>query len=291
VTISGRMEDGDTKLDWDENNVEVTDSNGMRVHNGEDITETFTIRFDPGQMQGLGVSFGGMNVRGRYGRTAGVGAGIQFKLHVDADNTTPTGYPNPANGDLGSLEESAAGGMYPGVLIPANIEDFDNDGVPDFADGIDKFGNGGSGGSGPFEPMLIEAPSLSEFPEATFVFTYESSDPDQMTEEDTGYRRIFFRPQGGSLRVWTKDGSSARSPVSVRSEGDFVQAGEEITAQQLGGGMGGFVWLYIEAVDERSVDRALSISVEFYPMGLGRPNAVGGGSVQIRPTVRSIPSL
>lgn len=188
-------------------------------------------------------------------------------LDVDSDNTTLTNY--PAQGDRtpaeDSIENSSDEVNYRGVRVYGNYLDFDNDDVPGFADGIDKFGNEGSGACKDFDPMLVDLSVIHLFPDAEIEFLYAASDPDELTISSDGY---FIRPAGGILRIWKKDGGESRKVAPIDGGGDFVNSNTAYSVQDLGSvSVGGVYRIYIEAVDELALQNAHRITMKVYPFG------------------------
>ena len=64
-----------------------------------------------------------------------------------------------------------------------NDGDADNDGIPDFADGLDMFEQAGSGCSAPFIPMVLSVAPDVLMPDTMVEFTYSASDPALMERE------------------------------------------------------------------------------------------------------------
>jgi len=210
---------------------------------------------------------------------------LPVDLDVDADNTTITGYPSSENGDRGAAEEAVEDSddeeNFPGVRIYANYLDFDDDGVPGYADGIDKFGNGGAGACDAFEPMIVELGKIAEaLPDLEIVFKYAASDPDQM-QQDRDYYNL---PDGGVLRIWKKDGPESRNPASAsNSQGDFINKDQAYKLKDLGElDNEGILKLFIEAVDESAIHQSYRIVMELYPQGQANGNKIEM-AVKVRP--------
>jgi len=211
---------------------------------------------------------------------------LPFDVDVDADNTTFQGYPNSANGDLDSEEKRIRDDdSSPGVRIFANVLDFNDDGTPGYADGIDMFGNVHSNACSIFEPLLIEVPSLETLPNATFVFKYSASDPADMTMTGSGADATFYLPAGKTLRIWKKDGPVVRATASAPNGGDFVPADEPCTGAQLGWQQGtNTIKLYMEVVDELAAfGPPTYVEVDFYPAGTDFPQLMIKKRFKVRP--------
>ena len=213
---------------------------------------------------------------------------LDFRIHVDGDNTTPEGYPNTSNGDLGGEEMAAQNSddeeNYPGVRVYENLLDDDSDGVVGYADGINKFGNGNENACGKFSPMLLRVPYPELLPHARFIFRYSSSDPGDMVREGNDLADPYILPEGKIVRLWKKDGDKAREPQSVHQNGDFIRSDQAYTPQELGWQQGDtMIRIYIEAVDTDTFDQSTPINVEYYPVGTSQPDIVGKERVKVRP--------
>lgn len=186
----------------------------------------------------------------------------RIDVDMDVDNTTMSGYPDYSKGDRGLAEELSE--TTQAVRTFTNVMDIDHDGVPGYADGIDKFGNGQPNSCWEFEPMVIEIPNVSTCPDGKVKFTCPGSDPDAMTVDSN--RRYTLAP--GVLRIWKKDGDQVRSPLSADNGGDFLLPDHLYSPTELGfnaGDRGDTIKLYVEAVDYYSVEDYSSIAVTFYP--------------------------
>jgi hypothetical protein len=209
---------------------------------------------------------------------------LPVDLDVDADNTTVSGYPSSENGDRGAAEEAAEDSddeeNYPGVRVYANYLDFDDDNVPGYADGIEKFGNGGTGACDEFEPMLVELGKIAEnLPDLEIAFKYDESDPNQL-EKDGDFYNL---PEGGVLRIWKKDGGESRKPASVDAGGDFIKSEQPYKLEDLGQlDDNGILRFFIEAVDENLIHQSYRIVMELYPQGKSQGDKVEM-AVKVRP--------
>jgi hypothetical protein len=181
-------------------------------------------------------------------------------LDVDSDNK---------DGIAGSNEEDAIEETAPGKILLVNRGDADLDGIPDFADGFDAFGDPEIiNQSDLFTPMTLTLPmdcrgAFADPEKAKIRFRYNESTPDGVTfDEANGYV-----PAAGFLRVWAKDGNAfrykARVDQVVRTEGevkilgDYVAPNVEYLAKYFPS------TLYIEGIRPGSCE----ITVELDPDG------------------------
>jgi hypothetical protein len=179
-------------------------------------------------------------------------------LHVDSNN----------DGQINSTDETdkvvppaLASHLHSGLVIQADDYDADNDGVPDWVDGIGAFpaldGAGISAGPGfyplkvKFDPKLFftnpaNVGSTSQESELWVRFRYSASDPQgvQPILARTGYKETDLLgtqqpptsvPTGGRMRIWKKNANEARlsSPLANGSSGDFIPAETWIPAHTL----------------------------------------------------------
>ena len=212
---------------------------------------------------------------------------LKVDLDVDSDNTTISGYPDLSNNDRGGAEEAAQNvdgdETKPGVRIYANYLDFDNDIVPGFADGFDKFGNDQADSCDNFEPMILEISALADVLETRIIFKYSGSDPDQVTMTGAGSDAL-YEPAPGMLRIWTKDGGEVRNKSSATESegGNYVAPGTPYKPDELGVGTDGIITLYIEAVDRMAVEESIDVTAEVYPNYDANPSMKIEETVKVR---------
>ncbi|HPD16003.1 MAG TPA: hypothetical protein PLE19_13705 [Planctomycetota bacterium] len=185
----------------------------------------------------------------------------RIDLDVDSDNTN--GYGLPSRSDYeDQIEDAAHRPELPGKLIAVNDNDDDGDGIPDFADGFNADGSQGNADDATpgerFIPLILEVPHpLWSIPgmqqDARLTFTYDASDPAQVTLDPT---TGVYAPAPGTLRLWRKEGALPRSKASAAaatSPGDFVPSGVPIPLAALGlGPSATTVTLYVECVRNTS---------------------------------------
>ena len=191
----------------------------------------------------------------------------KIDMDMDVDHTTPSGYPVKANGDRSDKEEKWEESSA--VFVLANQGDHDGDYVPNYADGIDLYGNGQADSCGEFSPMVVELNvPVEQLPMAQLVFRYEASDPALVRREfDAAGDARYSLPDKNMIRIWKKDGPKVRNPRSLQNGGDFIQPGHPYSAQELGW-TGAPLTFYVEVVDYTGASGARPMSVEFYSKGL-----------------------
>lgn len=132
-----------------------------------------------------------------YNETKTLWYGLLALLAIEIVYTAVTrkGFGSIANDRDPAEDDSEDDSAEPGKIIGVNDGDIDGNGVPNFADGINKFGNqGGSGG--PFVPMVLELKQPIDFTKAHIKFYYKRH-----------AHRLGNR--GRSLRLHTRHGRSA----------------------------------------------------------------------------------
>ena len=117
----------------------------------------------------------------------------------------------------------------PGEIIFANNGDVNGDGVPNFADGFDKFGNEGSLAGGDFETVQIYLPPGINCDRARLIFLYSASAPDQVATNLNADGTCTYTPAGGKIRLWRVSGQGNR--VISR---DYLVPGQIYEAHELG---------------------------------------------------------
>ncbi|MCX8044925.1 MAG: alpha/beta hydrolase [Desulfobacterota bacterium] len=148
------------------------------------------------------------------------------------------------------IENHEGSPEYPGKIIPLNNGDMDGDGVPDFADGINLFGNDGSDAGGNLVPMILEIPPSADPAIIEIRFSYNQSNPADIIRngEGTNDNPYRYTVTEGRLRIWTVDGTQSRNVSEPGAAGGhFVKSGSVYTASQLGTGHA--IRLFVEGVN------------------------------------------
>jgi hypothetical protein len=148
--------------------------------------------------------------------------GVTADADLDSDNTGGASG-NPSGSSLTqdqteAQEKDAANKRLLGKVVLVNDGDLDGDGVLDYSDGFNADGTAGNLDDAPpttaqggrFTPFVITVPDPIDVTKARLQIDYDASVP------GTG--------PGGSLRLWTKDGSTARSKnvFTAAGGGDYV---------------------------------------------------------------------
>ncbi len=175
----------------------------------------------------------------------------QIDLDIDSDNNN--GYGPPDRTGEEDVAEDQNGGEPPatGKFVRPNLDDTDQDGIPDYADGFNWDGVPGSEddttANEQFVPIVLEAPDRID-PESVMVqLVYDAAPPSQVQRSGEA-PNYAYQPGAGHLRLWLKDGSEARNGARIQDGGDWVST-DPLTAAQLGFDSGGGpVTLYLEAV-------------------------------------------
>jgi len=136
-------------------------------------------------------------------------------LDVDSDNN---GTIDLTEYNLEDQTEAAPDAF--GKVVPVNTGDADSDFVPDFADGIDRFGNDQAVAGTGFIPVHFAIPTSVDPQTATFRFDYSASDPAGVTFDPT--ESTYGLPTTGHLRLWNVPGNQSRQVADVRAGGNFV---------------------------------------------------------------------
>ena len=166
-----------------------------------------------------------------------------------------------------------------------NDGDKDGDGIPDFADGFDFDGTGGtdddSNTSEQFVPLVLELSDAIDLDVAEVKITYDDSDPADVTHQGTP---PVYAPGEGTLRIWKNDGSEDRNKNSAKdaqNPGDYVPS-DTFAASQLGlSGQTRTVTLYVEAVAASASVADLRIAVEVDPDGDGPAGFIAQDAVRV----------
>lgn len=192
-----------------------------------------------------------------------------WKLDLDIDSDNDDGIDIPSRSDAEDVAEDDY--EADNKLIPINMIDGDIDGIVDFADGFNLNGIDGDSddvidpddGDGiGFTPLVLELQVPEGCADGVAVsFSYSASDPSQISYDDNGNPEL---PSGGLFRIWTKDATEARNPLSLSGQdeaGDYVEPGLhpignfEFDEQ-------GVAILYVEAVRIDDTGPSLPIHVE-----------------------------
>lgn len=153
---------------------------------------------------------------------------IQVDLDVDSNNDGNIDV-NDSNAGTDDPIEVATG--LPGLYVPINDDDEDEDGRKDFGDGFNLDGEGGNADDtnayeGDFFYLLFEVPAEVDLSVARVMVSYEASDP--MTAFlSTGTPRL-CTPAPGRLRIWRDTDAPSRLPARVdhNPPGDYVGVGD-----------------------------------------------------------------
>jgi len=108
--------------------------------------------------------------------------------------------------------------------LAVNDDDSDGDGIPDFADGYDRDGQGNSSDDLSTNDFFVPWPVLlsgyTEPAQAMVSISYNASDPSGVTLGTNGYV-----PASGYFRLWRTNAAQARNSASILSGGDYIPPG------------------------------------------------------------------
>jgi len=173
-------------------------------------------------------------------------------LSIDSDNNNGLDTPDR------SKEESDIEDAPPGKFIVTNSSDLDHDGIPDFADGFNKFKKISDDdtvkgvSSMPFVPLVLEVNANQlKNNSAKITFIYKASSPRKVKKEKIGTDAdgtpIFSYKAPPGFRIW-KTKANSRNKKSVKKGGDYIPNGTALTLAELGMPDGGTKTFFVEAL-------------------------------------------
>lgn len=149
------------------------------------------------------------------------------------------------------------------------IGDIDNGKIPNFADGINLYGNEGENEGGNFVPLILELPEPLDIANARIRLTYSASDPAGVKKTGQGtvdYPDVYV-PAPGHLRIWTAPGTASRKVAEVNADGHFVASGVIYNATNFDLRADRTIRLYVEGIDGSAELADQPITVEIDPNG------------------------
>ncbi|MBB5352936.1 hypothetical protein HNR46_003185 [Haloferula luteola] len=188
-------------------------------------------------------------------------------IDIDSDNNDGLALPRRDTAeedkeDYVAAEASAA--ENPGKFVKISTGDADNDGIPDFADGMDVHGGLANSACYPFVPVVVDLPALKRIKNAKVKFEYDEADPAGIVRTVVANQIPKWSPGNGSLRLWTKNGNKARRSSDVAGHGDLVKSNVEYAYDDLkGAGTNGSFIFYVEAVKKSAAAADKSITLHF----------------------------
>ena len=215
---------------------------------------------------------------------------LTFDLDVDSDNDDAD--EDPARTAVEERNEDIpSDASRPGKVLWVNNGDIDGDNVPNFADGMDQFGNEDPNAGGAFTPIIFETErDLLNISKAAVVFHYDASDPSQMEQFTTSTGRVWYEAAPGHLRLWTQDGAASRESASLKDGGDYLAPDVAYKLSDLPATayLGDGKWrLWVEAVAPGVRVAGERITVELLPDGdaLNAVDQAGGVADTVATTV------
>ncbi len=191
---------------------------------------------------------------------------LSVDLDVDSDNDLTVERTEEEEDQLEFLEDK------PGKIVVANRLDFNADGVPGFADGINRYGNEGDSRSFDFAEAKLSLPATVNRNVARVRIEYLAADPALVsrTPEEIGIGELAEYEPGSDnpIRIWTRDGSQDRRLEPLSDDGHFVPAStyaasDIFTYSTLGESRG---VLYLEGISESELG-AVEIVISVDPDG------------------------
>ncbi|MEM1212927.1 MAG: LamG-like jellyroll fold domain-containing protein, partial [Planctomycetota bacterium] len=182
-------------------------------------------------------------------------------ITLDSDN----------NGIIEGADNETEADDTTGHYLHLNTGDHDQNGTPDYADWqIDPHPT--SGQPAWFAPAWL---SVSEnvleaepHDEIEYSFTYDASNPTAITEETNSAGDVIgWTLPPGTLRLWKQDAAAARTVAdaaaddATKAADDFINAGERLTASELGLNPGEDLLIYVEAVDGSTAPLPITFNV------------------------------
>lgn len=164
------------------------------------------------------------------------------------------------------------------TYLRTNTDDSDNDGIPGFADGFDLSSTNSAddlSANDYFTSWQVQLSGYANPTQALIRFTYNASDPANVTQTATGYVAA-----AGNFRLWHKQASKARNKTSLLSGGDYIPP-DTYAATSLGYSVSTrIVDIFIEAVQPGTNQQ---IVIEVDPDGNGPKDFVCTDKMNIAP--------
>ncbi|MDD3926858.1 MAG: hypothetical protein PHT33_09390 [bacterium] len=135
--------------------------------------------------------------------------------------------------DEENMEDIPGDITKPGKLTGINDNDNDADGILDFADGYSYEGTAADAqcAGEQFIPIELELDSSINVNTAKIKVEYCNDSvalPESINKTGVAPRFTYALTGNGKLRLWTKNGGTARNKASVNSQGDFIPNNESI---------------------------------------------------------------
>lgn len=193
---------------------------------------------------------------------------LPLDLAVDSDNNDGLNLPQrdiAEDSKEDYLSAQAPANENPGKYIKLSTGDYDNDGIPDFADGMNIHGGSGTDKCGGFVPMVADLSGVMTMADARIKFEYSEASPANVTLQNVANEPQKWSPGTGDLRLWKKDGREARNTSAINNGGDFVSSNTEFSVAELGPNEKGVVTLFVEAIGKSATaaDKSVTMSVKF----------------------------
>jgi len=142
----------------------------------------------------------------------------------DVDSDNDGGLENPSRNNLKESLEGKTGEL--GKILSVNDGDTDDDGIPDFADGYNLYGDVDSAelDDVSFTPFILDLRGIVFSNQARLGFFYDQSVPHLVERTGSGTTEdpYLYTPASGLLRLWTKNANERTTSEPLRDGGQFV---------------------------------------------------------------------
>lgn len=201
-------------------------------------------------------------------------------IHVRTDEVLDLGVDSNNDGQIDEDDDAIEDdSSEPGKVILANLLDHTANNVPDYADGISRFGNEGANRSQDFSEAKLQLPESVNLNDAFIKFGYSAADPSLVEfDNSTG---DYSTGSSNPVRLWLKQGSESRNHNSLQDGGDFLAADYEYDlADLLDGSQSRELTFYVEGISESDLgDVVISVSVD--PDGDGQKGYIFNDQVRM----------
>lgn len=214
---------------------------------------------------------------------------VGIDLDIDSDNDSNNNGFGPPGRTFAEdqIEDVANDRTKPGKIVIVNDDNTDEDLIPDFADGFNKFGGTSDRVAGEkFVPLMLELRAPIDLTKARLKITYDASDPDgvKRTGKGTELDPFIYTPAAGRLRLWKLNDAASRNRASVKTSptGNYVPPGTYDDVSTLGlSSSNRTITLYVEGIAASETVADQQIKVELDPDGDGPAGYINVDAVRV----------